>query len=188
MFRRIVIIAAMSLMTTAAFAQSNKGADGGFSPCYLGFVEAGFGAGQFNGAAADYGYRQWVSEIATTHGVQLARDWFVGAGASWFRAYDVKENFIPVYGAVRYTLSQVYVKPFAEARVGMIAHNSVRKENVNKLYLSGSLGVDLLSRHTSPTVPFGAVQIGGRLTLFGLNNDKTAFCASLYLALAFGGR
>ena len=57
MFRRIVIIAAMSLMTTAAFAQSNKGADGGFSPCYLGFVEAGFGAGQFNGPG--YEYRQW---------------------------------------------------------------------------------------------------------------------------------
>ena len=176
----------MFLMATAAFAQSDMKSDREFSPAYLGFVEAGFGAGKFNGTG--YEYRQWVSEIATTHGVQLSPDWFVGAGASWFRAYDVKESFIPVYGAVRYTLSQVYVKPFAEARVGMIAHNSVRKENVNKLYLSGSLGVDLLSRHTSPTVPFGAVQIGGRLTLFGLNNDKTAFCASLYLALAFGGR
>ena len=171
---------AMSLIATAALAQSN-----GYSPKYRGFVDAGWGAGQYNGPT--YLYRQWACEISTTHGVQLSPMVFAGGGVSMFRCLEDKETFLPVYGALRLTSPTVNVHPYAEGRVGIIAHNSEwsGKAKATRFYLAGSLGLDVLSRSTTPDLPFEALQLGGRLALFGLHNDKGAFNATLFLAIAF---
>lgn len=179
--RKLVLLAVALFVATAAFSQVNGNKDADFSSYYRGFVDAGWGVGQFNGdnkTEAFYGYRQWICELSTTHGVQLTPEIFVGGGISMLRAFDVKESFFPVFGAARYSLTDISVKPYAEARVGIIAFNSAKKEKVNRYYLAGSLGVELL--------PY--LQLGGRLSLFGLPNDKSAFCASLFLALSFGAK
>ena len=180
--RKLILLAVALFVATAAFSQVNVNKDADFSSYYRGFVDAGWGVGQFNGdrngTPGFYGYRQWICELSTTHGVQLSPELFVGGGISMLRAFDAKEFFFPVFGAVRYSLADIGCKPYAEGRLGLIAFNSVQKEKYRRYYVAGSLGVELL--------PY--LQLGGRLTLMGLNNDKSAFCASLFLAVSFGGQ
>ncbi len=175
MKKKLIFITALLLAATVSFAQT--------TPRYRGFVEGGFGPGQFNGST--YLYRQWVSDISTTHGCQITPQIFIGAGASWIRAFEDAESFFPVYAAARYTLTNVNVRPYIEGRLGVIAANSVWKEKVQKPYVSGSLGLDLLNHSNVPNLPFEALQVGGRLNIFGLHNGKGAFNGAIYLALAF---
>ena len=178
MLKKIAFLAAL-LLPFIAFAQIpvvQITEPEPFRPGYRGYVEAGWGAGQLGGPT--YLYRQWVSDCATTHGYQITPYWFVGGGISWYRCYDDFENFFPVYAAARLTLDNLPVRPFAEGRVGLIAFNSEWTKNVQKPYLSGSLGIDL--------GPSRRAQLGGRLTLFGTHDNSYSFNATLYVAYVFG--
>lgn len=62
---------------------------------------------------------QWYTMISTTHGYQI-RNWFVGAGLGYYHSYRDKENMYPFYLAGRYTFNNAKVKPYIEARAGIM--------------------------------------------------------------------
>ena len=131
---------------------------------YRGFVGADFGVGQLNGSGHEYYmYRQWIAEVSTTHGYAFDDNWFTGGGVGMFWCNQMNEAFFPVYAAVRYCRPDIFLAPYLEARAGMIAFNSVKKDNgrAQRVYLAGSLGVEVIpdlmvnARLTYSQTPFG---------------------------------
>lgn len=62
---------------------------------------------------------QWYNMISTTHGYVL-KNWFVGAGVGYYHSYRDKENMCPIYVAGRYTFEKTKIKPYIEARAGIM--------------------------------------------------------------------
>ena len=83
---------------------------------------------------------QWYTMISTTHGYVL-KNWFVGAGVGYYHSYRDKENMFPIYAAGRYTFENVKMKPYIEARAG-IMYDPLWIEKVQK-YCALSTGVSV---------------------------------------------
>lgn len=81
---------------------------------------------------------QWYSIVSTTHGYRL-NNWFVGVGIGYYHSYRDKENMYPIYAAGRYTFENVKVKPYIEARAG-IMYDPLWIEKIQKY---GALGVGI---------------------------------------------
>lgn len=62
---------------------------------------------------------QLYSMISTTHGYMI-NSWFVGAGVGYYHSFRDKENMYPIYVSGRYTFGKVKIKPYIEARAGII--------------------------------------------------------------------
>lgn len=62
---------------------------------------------------------QLYSMISTSHGYVLKK-WFVGAGVGYYHSFRDKENIYPIYAVGRYTFENVKIKPFIEARAGIV--------------------------------------------------------------------
>ena len=147
------------LLFSGAFAQTrtlNTLAESG----YRGYVDGTFGVGRLDGPA--YMYHEWVLDLSTTHGYQINKNLFAGAGVDFTWVNQDKESFVPVYAAFRYRIPGIETSPFAEARVGLIALNSEWKDpKPQKIYLAGTLGAEItnriavIGRLTYSQTPFG---------------------------------
>ena len=62
---------------------------------------------------------QWYSMFSTTHGYHW-ENWFVGAGLGYYHSYRDKVNMYPIYAAGRYSFGNVIIKPYIEARAGIM--------------------------------------------------------------------
>lgn len=114
---------------------------------YRGFVDGGLYAG---GCVSD-GESSSYTRIGftTTHGAQINRHIFVGAGLGFqFQAGDdLVEAFntlMPIYGAFRFDFSDRRVSPFASARVGgFVGLSTEDYESLGGSYLNVNFGVRL---------------------------------------------
>lgn len=120
-----------------ANAQDGKSANG-----YRGYVDFAVGdAYNFNtDQKISTNNMQWYSMFSTTHGYVM-KNWFVGAGVGYYHSYRDKENMYAFYAAGRYTFEKAKIKPYIEARAGII-YDPLWIEKVQK-YGALSVGVSV---------------------------------------------
>lgn len=116
---------------------------------------------------------QWYAEITTTHGYTL-KNWFVGAGVGYYHSYRDKENMYPIYAAGRYTFEGVKLKPFIDARAGIV-YDPYWIEKVQK-YGALSAGVEV----------YKGLQVGLRGTIFSRPSRFFTANAAVVLSYAIG--
>ena len=114
--KKVFLLLVTLLCYCTAFAQdvvTNRG--------YRGYVECAIGdAYNLNTAqTVSTNNMQWYSMISTTHGYHW-NGWFVGAGLGYYHSYRDKENMYPFYIAGRYTFENTKMRPYIEARAGIM--------------------------------------------------------------------
>lgn len=142
---------------------------------YRGYLDFSIGdAYNFNTAQTiSTNNMQLYSMISTTHGYKLA-NWFVGAGLGYYHSYRDKENLYPFYLAGRYTLSRTKVKPYIEARAG-IMYDPYWIEKTQK-YGAMSVGIKV----------YKGFQVGLRGSVFSRPSRYFTANAAVVLSYAFG--
>ena len=133
--KKIVLLFFFILWLVPSFAQGGISDNG-----YRGYLDVAVGdAYNLNTAQKiSTNNMQWYGEITTTHGYVI-KNWFVGGGFGYYHSYRDKENMYPIYAAGRYTFEKVKVKPYIEARAGII-YDPLWIEKVQKY---GALGVGI---------------------------------------------
>ena len=116
---------------------------------------------------------QWYSELTTTHGYVI-KNWFVGAGVGYYHSYRDKENMYPVYATGRYTFEKTKIRPYIEARAGIV-YDPYWIEKVQK-YGALSVGINV----------YKGLQVGLRGTIFSRPSRFFTANASVTLGYAFG--
>lgn len=160
------VLACFSL-TTATAGNLNRG--------YRGYVDIALGdAYNLNTAQTiSTNNMQWYSEITTTHGYVL-NNWFVGAGVGYYHSYRDKENMYPFYATGRYTFEKAKIRPYIEARAGIV-YDPYWIEKVQK-YGALSVGVCV----------YKGLQVGLRGTIFSRPSRFFTANAAIVLSYAFG--
>lgn len=142
---------------------------------YRGYVDLAVGdAYNFNtDQTISVNNMQWYSMISTTHGYAIG-NWFVGAGVGYYHSYRDKENMCPVYAAGRYTIGNVKLNPYIDARAGIV-YDPYWIETVQKF---GALSVGLNV--------YKGLQVGLRGSIFTRPSRFFTANASVVLSYAFG--
>lgn len=153
-----------------ANAQENVSNNG-----YRGYVDVALGdAYNLNTAQTiSTNNMQWYSEITTTHGYVM-KNWFVGAGVGYYHSYRDKENIYPFYAAGRYTFENAKIKPYIEARAGIV-YDPYWIEKVQK-YGALSAGVRV----------YKGLQVGLRASVFSRPSRYFTANAAVVLSYAIG--
>ena len=116
---------------------------------------------------------QWYSMLSTTHGYQL-NNWFVGAGIGYYHSYRDKEDMFPVYATGRYTFEKVKLKPYIEARAG-IMYDPYWIEKVQE-YGALSVGMKV----------YKGLQVGMRGSIFSRPSRYFTANAAIVISYAIG--
>lgn len=95
---------------------------------YRGFVDLGFTVGVGGGRGCDR------IELATSHGVQIIPQLYVGAGVGVSYFYDFSDVAIPLFVDVRTDLLQNKTTPFIDLKIGYSV------AGISGFYLSPTLG------------------------------------------------
>ena len=142
---------------------------------YKGYVDFTIGdAYNFNTAqTVSTNNMQWYTMISTTHGYQI-KNWFVGAGLGYYHSYRDKENMYPFFLAGRYTFNNAKVKPYIEARAG-IMYDHYWIEKVQK-YGALSVGIKV----------YKGFQVGLRGSIFSRPSRYFTANAAVVLSYAIG--
>lgn len=142
---------------------------------YRGYVDFGLGdAYNFNtDQKISTNNMQWYCIISTTHGYAM-KNWFVGAGVGYYHSYRDKENMYPIYVAGRYTFVNAKIKPYLEARAG-IMYDPLWIEKVQKYGALGA-GINVYKRF----------QVGLRGSIFSRPSRYFTANAALVLSYEFG--
>lgn len=142
---------------------------------YRGYVDVAVGDAYTPNSALAFSTlnMQWYSMVTTTHGYRL-KNWFVGAGAGYYHSYRDKENAYPVYAAGRYTFENTKIKPYIEARAG-IMYDPYWIEKVQKY---GALGAGLNV--------YKGLQVGLRGSMFSRPSRYFTANAAVVISYAFG--
>ena len=157
-------------LVTPSFAQNgspNKG--------YRGYLDIAVGdAYNLNTAQKiSTNNMQWYGEITTTHGYVM-KNWFVGGGIGYYHSFRDKENMYPIYAAGRYTFEDVKLKPYIEARAGIV-YDPYWIEKVQKY---GALGAGVKV--------YKGLQTGVRLSIFSRPSRYFTANAAVVLTYAIG--
>lgn len=115
---------------------------------------------------------QFMTCLTTTHGVAF-KNVFLGAGLGYYRSYRDNENIYPFYLAGRYTFAKGKLKPFLEARGGIVY--DAKWIETTQLYGSLTFGVNVYKRF----------QIGCRGVLFTRPSRYFTTNASVVLGYEF---
>ena len=102
------------------------------------------------------------------------KNWFVGAGVGYYHSFRDKENMYPFYIAGRYTFEKVRIRPYIEARAGII-YDPLWIETVQK-YGALSAGVSV----------YKGLQVGLRGSIFSRPSRLFTANAAVVLSYAFG--
>ncbi len=142
---------------------------------YRGYVDASLGnAYNLNTAQTiSSNNMQWYTEITTTHGYVM-NNWFVGAGIGYYHSFRDNENMYPIYATGRFTFKNVKLKPYIEARVGIV-YDPLWVETV-QVYGAVSAGINIYKR----------IQVGIRGTMFSRPSRFFTANAAIVLSYAFG--
>lgn len=116
---------------------------------------------------------QWYSMISTTHGYVL-KNWFIGAGVGYYHSYRDKEDMYSIYAAGRYTFEKANIKPYIEARAG-IMYDPYWIEKVQK-YGALSAGVSV----------YKGLQVGLRGSVFSRPSRFFTANAAVVISYTFG--
>lgn len=116
---------------------------------------------------------QWYGEITTTHGYVM-KNWFIGGGFGYYHSFRDKENIYPIYAMGRYTFESVRLKPYIEARAGIV-YDPFWIEKVQKY---GTLGAGLSV--------YKGVQAGVRLSIFSRPSRYFTANAAIVIGYVFG--
>lgn len=168
--KKILLVFFILTCALSVFAQE-KTVDNG----YRGYVDISLGdAYNVNTAQTiSTNNMQWYSEITTTHGYVL-KNWFVGAGVGYYHSYRDKENMYTIYAAGRYTFGKAKIKPYIEARAGIV-YDPLWIETVQK-YGALSAGVSV----------YKGLQVGLRGSIFSRPSRLFTVNAAVVLSYAFG--
>ena len=116
---------------------------------------------------------QWYTMISTTHGYQM-KDWFVGAGLGYYHSFRDKENMYPLYVAGRYTFEGVKIKPYIDARAGVVYDPYW----INQVQAYGAIGAGINV--------YKGLQVGLRATAFSRPSRYFTANAAVVISYAFG--
>lgn len=116
---------------------------------------------------------QLYSLISSTHGYCI-KNLFIGAGVGYYHSFRDKENMYPIYAAGRYTFEDTKLRPFIEARVG-IMYDPYWIEKVQK-YGAISAGIKV----------YKGLQTGIRMSVFSRPSRYFTANASVVLSYAIG--
>jgi hypothetical protein len=116
---------------------------------------------------------QWYTMLSTTHGYHW-KNWFVGAGLGYYHSYRDKENMYPIYAAGCYTFESTKIKPYIEARAG-IMYDPLWIEKVQK-YGALSVGVKV----------YKGFQVGLRGSIFSRPSRYFTANAAVVISYAIG--
>lgn len=168
--KRIVLLFFCFLLLAPLYAQSGESHKG-----YRGYFDVAVGdAYNLNTAQTiSTNNMQWYGKISTTHGYVL-NNWFVGAGVGYYHSYRDKENMYPIYAAGRYTFENVKVKPYIEARAGII-YDPLWVEKVQKYGALGA-GIDV----------FKGLKVGLRGSIFSRPSRYFTANAAFVVSYAIG--
>lgn len=152
------------------FAQENEPYKG-----YLGYVDVSLGdAYNLNTAQTiSTNNMQWYSEITTTQGYAM-NNWFIGGGIGYYHSFRDKEDMYPIYAAGRYTFSNVKLKPYIEARVGVV-YDPLWVQTT-QMYGALSAGVNVYKR----------LQVGVRGSIFSRPSRYFTANAAVVVSYEFG--
>ena len=168
--KRFLLLFVGLLWISLVFAQGNEPYKG-----YRGFVDFSLGdAYNLNTAQTiSTNNMQWYSEITTTHGYVM-NNWFVGGGVGCYYSFRDKENMYPIYTVERYTFENVKIKPYLEARVGIIYDS----QWIHQVQAYGALsgGMNVHKR----------LQIGLRASIFSRPSRYFTANAAVVLSYAIG--
>lgn len=114
------------IVKDSTVAKSNR-SNSGLRLGYKGFVDMGYSV-----SVDDYSVDR--IEFSTTHGVQINKYIFAGAGVGVNYFYDAEVVGVPIYAAARYTALDTRITPFVDARVGYAVGD------VEGLYASLNIG------------------------------------------------
>lgn len=153
--------------TFAQSGESNKGYRG-----YLG-VAIGDAYNLNTAQTISTNNMQWYVEITTTHGYTLS-NWFIGAGVGYYHSCRDMENMYPVYAAGRYTFENTKMKPYIEARAG-IMYDPLWVEELQK-YGALSAGVSV----------YKGFQVGLRGSVFSRPSRFFTANAAVVISYTFG--
>lgn len=153
-----------------AFGQENTSNRG-----YRGYVDFALGdAYNLNSAQTiSTNNMQWFSELTSTHGYAM-ESWFFGAGAGYYHSYRDKENMYPIYAAGRYTFEKAKIKPYIEARSGIVFDPYW----IEKVQYYGALNIGLKV--------YKGLQVGVRMSMFSRSNRFFTANAAVVLSYAIG--
>ena len=116
---------------------------------------------------------QWYGEITTTHGYVM-NNWFIGGGIGYYHSFRDKENMFPIYAASRYTFGKIKIKPYIEARAGIV-YDPFWVETT-QMYGTLSAGISVYKR----------LQVGLKGTMFSRPSRYFTVNASLVISYEFG--
>lgn len=116
---------------------------------------------------------QLFSIFSTTHGYVL-NNWFIGAGVGYYHSFRDKENMYPMYLAGRYTFEGTKIKPYIDARAGIVYDPYW----INKVQAYGAIGAGIKV--------YKGLQAGLRLSVFSRPSRYFTANAAVVLSYAFG--
>lgn len=168
--KKIAILFLFSLLFAPMFAQTESHYKG-----YRGYADVAIGdAYNFNTAQTiSTNNMQWYAEITTTHGYVI-KNWFVGAGVGYYHSFRDKENMYPLYAAVRYTFEGVKIKPYINARAGIVYDPYW----ISKVQAYGAIGAGINV--------YKGLQVGLRATVFSRPSRYFTANAAIVFSYAFG--
>ena len=168
--KKISILFLFSLLIVPMFAQNESHYKG-----YRGYVDVAIGdAYNFNTAQTiSTNNMQWYAEITTTHGYVI-NNWFVGAGVGYYHSFRDKENMYPLYVAGRYTFEGVKIKPYIDARAGVVYDPYW----INQVQAYGAIGAGINV--------YKGLQVGLRATVFSRPSRYFTANAAVVISYAFG--
>lgn len=135
---------------------------------YRGFAEVG---GSFYTDQPEYYYG---FDITTTHGYQINRWLFLGAGIGLqsYKMQDYDDNSktqltLPLYADIRTYFMRTAVKPFAEMQIGYRIRCNKPLETVDEYFWNGNLYTDTQKSEITSGLHFG-IGIGAEYRRFSL--------------------
>ncbi|MBO6254348.1 MAG: hypothetical protein J6O49_11945 [Bacteroidaceae bacterium] len=168
--KRVVLLFFMLVVCLMANTQEGKSSNG-----YRGYVDIAVGdAYNFNtDQQISTNNMQWYTMVSTTHGYVM-KNWFLGAGVGYYHSYRDKENMYPIYAAGRYIFENTKIKPYIEARAG-IMYDPYWIEKVQK-YGALSAGVSV----------YNGLQVGIRGSVFSRPSRYFTANVAVNISYTFG--
>lgn len=137
-------------------------------------VELGAG-GNYYRSTGLYKTDQWVFDGSATLGYQINKTLFVGIGGAVRRCMEDYMTSFPGFVSSRITLQNVRIKPYVEARGGMVVYPKWNDQV--KHYFAVGTGIHILPR----------LSAGVRVSNFGTLDNRHSWETSLCMSFTIGG-
>lgn len=168
--KRVLMVIVGFVLMSSVLANGQESVRG-----YRGYADFALGdAYNFNTAQLiSTNNMQLYGMVSTTHGYVMD-NWFVGGGIGYCHSFRDGENMFPLYAAGSYTFRKTKLKPYIEARAGMIYDPLW----IRTVQAYGSLGAGMSV--------YKRLQVGLRLSMFSRPSRYFTASAAVTIGYAFG--